>query len=66
MEFLNKAIEVLKSKKFLRIFTVALSLVLIGVFALVTILSSYIPWKEYYDKAVAEKKIPKTPQFLAV
>ena len=40
MEFLNKAIEVLKSKKFLRIFTVALSLVLIGVFALVTIRDS--------------------------
>ena len=59
MEFLNKTIEVLKSKKFLRIFTVALSLVLIGVFALVTILSSYIPWKEYYDKAVAEKERQK-------
>ncbi|HBK01747.1 MAG TPA: hypothetical protein DDY77_01780 [Clostridiales bacterium] len=59
MSFLNKTIEVLKSKKFLRIFTVALSLVLIGVFALVTILSSYIPWKDYYDKAVAEKEHQK-------
>ena len=59
MEFLQKVLNLFKSKKFLKIFTVSLSCLLIGIYALATLLSSYIPWKKYYDNAIAQKEHEK-------
>lgn len=64
MEFINKFFNLFKKKKFVQLFTAILACAIIAIYGTTTILSSYIPWKDYFDKAMAQREHEKYLQSL--
>lgn len=64
MEFINKFFNLFKKKKFVQLFTAILACAIIAIYGCTTILSSYIPWKDYFDNAIAQREHEKYLQSL--
>lgn len=64
MSFFNKILGLFKKKKFAKLFTVIVSCSVIVIYGATTILGSYIPWKSYFDNAIAQRDYEKYLQTL--